>query len=350
MTFIAQYVRGSKSIARIAPILLALVMLAPLFAPLASVQANAQTASHSASAVARSAASLLFHEEGVYGVVFMETNGTVLYKHNADLPFVAASLYKLILMVDIYSRRERGEIAFTDLVTLQQEDFSIFEDPDQVEDTYFLSGSVGMQVPVSELMEALIAYSSNVAARAFLRMTNTINLNHIAQDMGMIDTHILVNLEEISPWPSETLATVNQTQKDEALEFVDLWGEEGVINITTPADIATFFLQLTNRELISEAVSAEMEDLLARQQFVNRIPALLPEGTRCAHKTGNLEEVVHDAGIVYGENGPTVLVALSEDVLDEDRAAAIIQRLGLIAYGETELPPMPEPSPVAADN
>jgi beta-lactamase class A len=281
----------------------------------------------------------------VYGVVFMETDGTMLYKHNADLPFVAASLYKLIIMVDFYSRRERGEISFDDLVTLEPEDFSVLEDPEQIEDTFYLSTDIGRQVTVGELMEALMTFSSNVAARAFLRITNTINLNHIAHDMGMVDTHILVALDEISPWPSATLESTNLTQTQEALDFIAMWGAEGLINITTPADVATFFLLLANREIISPEVSEEMEALLSRQQINDRLPFMLPEGTLCPHKTGNLVHVVHDAGIVYGANGPTVVVALSEAVEDDDRATEVIQRLGLIAYGETELPPIPESTP-----
>jgi beta-lactamase class A len=322
-----------------------MAMLASAAYPVTIPLAQAQASSHSAAVVARSAAELLYSEQGVYGVVFMETDGTMLYKHNADLPFVAASLYKLVVMVDFYSRRERGEISFDDLVTLETGDFSVLEDPDRIEDTYFPTTDIGRQVPVGELMEALMTFSSNVAARAFLRITNTINLNHIAHDMGMIDTHILVPLAEISPWPSATLESSNFKQTQEALDFIDMWGAEGLINITTPADIALFFLQLANRELISAEVSEEMETLLFRQQINDRLPFMLPQGTQCAHKTGNLVNVVHDAGIVYGANGPTVVVALSEAVEDDERAAAVIQRLGMIAYGATELPPIPESSP-----
>lgn len=343
------YVRRSVPLHRFSSILLTLAILASVMNPLLNAAARAQAGSHSAAVVARSAAELIYPEEGVYGVVFMETNGTVLYKHNADLPFVAASLYKLILMVDFYSRRERGEISFDDLVTLEPSDFAFLEnpdDPENIEDTYFLSPSVGTQVTIGEVMEALMTFSSNVAARVFLRITNVINLNHIAHDLGMFDTHLLIPLSEVDPWPSSTLDSTHLAQTQEALDFVEQWGEEGVINITTPADVATFFLLLANREIISEAVSEEMVGLLGRQQINDRLPFLLPEGTVCAHKTGNLMHVVHDAGIVYGSNGPTVVVAMAENVVDDDRAAAVIQRLGLIAYGETELPPLPDASPV----
>jgi beta-lactamase class A len=304
--------------------------------------AQAQASGHSAATVARSAAELLYGEPGVYGVVFMEADGTMLYKHNADLPFIAASLYKLVLMVDFYSRRERNEISFDDVITLEASDFPVLNDPQELEDYYFNSSSVGMQFTIRELMEAMITSSSNVAARAFLRMTNTINLNHIAHDMGMVDTHILVPFEEIAPWPSEAATASHAAQTQEALDFVARANDQDVINLTTPADIATFYLLLANRELISEAVSEEMDALLARQVINDRLPFLLPEGTICSHKTGNLIEIVHDAGIVYGLNGPTIVVALSENVPDDARAAAVIQRLGLIAYGATDLPPIPQ--------
>jgi len=343
----SRYVRRKSSSWQVMTLLLLVTLLVPMLTPFSSMHVRAQDSGHSAANVARGAAELLFEEEGIYGVVFMETDGTMLYKHNAELPFVAASLFKLIIMVDIFSRRERNELTFDDLVVLQTSDFPYFEDPDLNEDTYFASNTVGLQFTIGELMEAMISYSSNVAARAFIRMTNTINLNHIAHDMGMIDTHILLPMDEVTPWPPEGLAESNQTQTDEALEFVALAGQEGAVNITTPADIATFFLQLANRELISEAVSEEMEALLGRQQVNDRIPFLLPDETFCPHKTGNLINVVHDAGIVYGPNGPTIMVALTEQVEDEDRATAVIQRLALIAYGETELPPIPSSTPEA---
>ena len=341
----AQYVRGRLSAFRMINWLLMIVMIAGILNPTAVALAQAQESTHSAANVARNAAELLFDEPGVYGVVFMETDGTVLYSHNADLPFVAASLFKLIVMVDFYSRRERGEISFDDLVVLQFEDFPFLDGSEELEDAYFNSTMVGAAVSIGELMEAMITVSSNVAARAFLRITNTINLNHIATDLGMVDTHIRVPLDDIAPWPSDAVTSGHATQADEAVEFVEMTNDTELINLTTPADIATFFLQLANHEIISEAVSTEMEELLSRQQLNDRLPFLLPPGTVCVHKTGNLLQIVHDAGIVYGMNGPTVVTVLSENVPDDFRAAEVIQRLGLIAYGETEIPAMPSATP-----
>lgn len=290
--------------------------------------------------VAKLAASLLFLEEGVYGVVLMHPDGTVIYKQNADLPFVAASLYKLVVMVDFYKSRELGEIDFEQWVVLEEDFFSVFEGDD--EDVYFDSSMVGAEVQILELMQAMITLSSNVAARALLSLTTPEVLNQIAANLGMANTHLLLEMKDVTPWPPDSISGDNPAATEEALRFVAQLGEEGVVNLTTPADIATFFMELANREIVSPEASDEMLQLLEQQEINDRLPALLPEGTVCAHKTGDLNNVVHDAGIVDGQDGPIVVAVLSEAVPDHERTINVIQRLGLIAYGDYDLPPMPD--------
>lgn len=290
--------------------------------------------------IAKLTASLLLLEEGVYGVVLMQPDGTVLYKQNAELPFIAASLYKLVVMVDFYKSRELGEIDFEQWVVLDESFFSVFEGDD--EDVYFDSTMVGAEVQITELMQAMITLSSNVAARALLSMTTPEVLNQIAANLGMANTHLLIEMKDVSPWPPDSISGDNPADAEEALRFVAQMGETGVVNITTPADIATFFMELANREIVSPDASDEMLQLLEQQEINDRLPALLPEGTVCAHKTGDLVNVVHDAGIVDGDDGPIIVTVLTEAVPDHDRTVNVIQRLGLIAYGDYDLPPIPE--------
>ena len=43
-----------------------------------------------------------------------------------------------------------------------------------------------------------------------------------------------------------------------------------------------------------------MEQLLLAQKINDRIPKYLPTGVKVAHKTGEIDYVRHDAGIVFG--------------------------------------------------
>jgi len=319
------------------------VALTPAFGALGQVSAESAK-SDIQSQVSGAAANLLFAEQGIYGVVMMQTDGTVLFKQNADLPFVAASLYKLIVMVDFYASRDRGDISFDDSVVLQPE---YFHDVDEEVDVFYDDTMIGAEVQITELLYAMIAYSSNVAAHALLAMTSPGDLNAVAADLGMANTFLLMPLKEVDPWPPASIGTDSPGASETALRFVGEYGKSGVVNLTTPADIATFFMMLEEGNIVSESTSQEMIALLERQEINDRLPFLLPSGTQCAHKTGDLDGVVHDVGVVYGDQGPIIVVAMTEAVLDPDRANSVIQRLGLIAFGDFDLPPIPEASPEA---
>ena len=313
-------------------------------ASLFAIPGSAAATSDIQSQVSSAAANLLFAEQGVYGVVMMKTDGTVLFKQNADLPFIAASLYKLIVMVDFYASRDRGDITFDQTIVLQPE---YFHAPDEDVDVFYDDTMVGAEVTISELLFAMIAYSSNVAAHALFSMTSPGDLNAVAADLGMSSTYLLMPLSDVEPWPPRSLIADAPGESESALRFVGEYGKDGDINLTTPADIATFFMMLEEGNIVSADTSQEMVDLLKQQEINDRLPFLLPAGTACAHKTGDLDGVVHDAGVVFGDQGPIIVAALSEAVPDRDRAAGVIQRLGLIAYGDYNLPPIPDATPEA---
>lgn len=56
--------------------------------------------------------------------------------------------------------------------------------------------------------------------------------------------------------------------------------------------------------------------VVSRHAIENRFPALLPERAWIAHKTGNLPQVVHDAGIIYTASGPVFVVGMSKAMPD----------------------------------
>ena len=61
------------------------------------------------------------------------------------------------------------------------------------------------------------------------------------------------------------------------------------------------------------ASSARMIEILKAQEFNEKIPAGLPEGTPIAHKTGDITGIHHDAAIVYPPGEPPyVLVVLTQ--------------------------------------
>jgi beta-lactamase class A len=76
---------------------------------------------------------------------------------------------------------------------------------------------------------------------------------------------------------------------------------------------------------------------LEGQQENDRLPAMLPPGTTVAHKTGELDGVRNDSGIIFTPNGPiivTVLVSNQPEVAGTLNGEA---QIGLLAF--QALPP-----------
>lgn len=83
-------------------------------------------------------------------------------------------------------------------------------------------------------------------------------------------------------------------------------------NYTTVEDCGLLLEKIYKGKCVTPEVSREFLDLLLNQTHINKIPAGLPEGTRCANKTGDTDEFQHDAAIVYSPGGDYIIAIMSE--------------------------------------
>ncbi len=255
------------------------------------------------------------------GIVVARPDGTVFYQQEADTLFESASLYKLAIMAEIYRERDAGDLTFDESVTLYP---GFFSEDDSV---YGYDLNAFDQIPVGTLLDNMIMLSSNVAANALLYLAGTDRVNQMAESIGMPNTKILwypsaglkPNVRLVSYTPGESTSG----ERDSV---------DGAYNVTTAADIAVLFERLVQGQVVSPETSAEMLDLLAQQEINDRLPALLPTGTRVAHKTGDLDYSIHDAGVIYGPNGPVVVTVLSDDVENREAVVDFIQQVARLAY------------------
>lgn len=80
---------------------------------------------------------------------------------------------------------------------------------------------------------------------------------------------------------------------------------------TSAGDVALLLERLYNGTLLSPNSGNQFIDLLKGQTINNRLPQGLPAGTVMAHKTGDVFQFVHDAGIVYGPKTDYLVVVMS---------------------------------------
>ncbi len=108
---------------------------------------------------------------------------------------------------------------------------------------------------------------------------------------------------------------------------------------TSSLDMLTLLETIARGKAVSPAASAEMLHLMLRQKVNDRLPRLLPDEIRVAHKTGNLPGIVNDVGILYGPTSTVAIAALISDTSNEPAAAAAIARAALVSSSYFENQP-----------
>lgn len=108
---------------------------------------------------------------------------------------------------------------------------------------------------------------------------------------------------------------------------------------STPEAMAALLVKLRNGDLLDPERTGYLFEVMARcRTGPRRIRGLLPPGTPVAHKTGTLDGVTDDVGIVSLPNGHALAVAVFEQgrggVAARDRSIARLSRTLYDGFGE----------------
>jgi len=213
---------------------------------------------------------------GSYGIVVKNLKTGENYSLNEHTNYSSASLYKLWVMAEAYRQIRDGLLKETEILSNSYETLnSKFDiDPETAE---FKEGTITLSV--KDALDKMITISDNYAALLLSLRVKLINVTFFLQTNGFSESAI---------------------------------GTNGKPPTTTAYDTALFFEKLYNEQLISNEYSNKMLETLKAQKLNDKIPKNLPVNTLVAHKTGELDEYTHDAGIVYAEDNEYIIIVLSK--------------------------------------
>ena len=257
---------------------------------------------------------LLGNEPGVYGVVVMTPDGETLYSRNRDVPFVAASLFKLAVMATVFEREADQDLSR--------------DEP--------LPG----WGTIADALFAMIVHSDNGSASVLIERVGGITaVNETAERLGLDHTRLNADAGWLDDVPNDPHRDSTKESIQQGKDFVAATAGDAAVDVTTPDDTARFFRLLMAGQVVNADASKAMLELLSQQEITDRLPVLLPPDTVVAHKTGNLPNVIHDAGIIATPAGELIVAALTEAMPAEGRAFEVIQQLALIVYDNAEPQP-----------
>ncbi len=237
----------------------------------------------------------------------------------ANLRFHAASTMKVPVMIQIFRDADAGLLRLDDSLTVHTafpslvpaEAFIVGKEDDSDSTLY---ESVGRNRSVRELLELMITRSSNLATNILIERVGAVRAQASARALGA--------------WSIQVLRGVEDGQAYRA----------GLNNTTTARDLGVLLIAIVQGRAASRPSCDSMLAILGRQEFNEGIPVGVPPGTRVAHKTGWIGEVVyHDAAVVYpARGGPYVLTVLTGGIKEDSVAHNLVADLSRLVYGTTQ--------------
>lgn len=103
-------------------------------------------------------------------------------------------------------------------------------------------------------------------------------------------------------------------------------------NYTSVGDCGHLLQEIYKQDTSGYTHVADMFNLLKAQTRCNKIPAQLPEGVKTANKTGELDNVENDAGIIYDSKNDVVIVFMSQNLSSAGSAQNTIATLSRTIY------------------
>jgi beta-lactamase class A len=88
------------------------------------------------------------------------------------------------------------------------------------------------------------------------------------------------------------------------------------LGVSSPRDMVRLLEMLENGKLVSKEASKEMLAILKRQQYKDGIGRGLPDAVQSASKSGSLDKLRSDIGIIYTPRGRIALAITVDDMPD----------------------------------
>lgn len=222
-----------------------------------------------------------------------------IYLEDESRQVPSASTIKILIMAEAFRQVENGNFSLNQKVHIKQKDkvpYSIISD--LTTDLYTFR----------DLITLMIIVSDNTATNVLIDLLGYPSINRMAQDLGLNSTVLQRRMMDFD-------AT-----------------KEGRQNYTSPLDMAKLVESIHNQSILSQQSCDLMIDIMKRQKDKAMIGKYIPEDIVVAHKTGELENLNHDIGILYLSGKPYLLGVFVTEADGNLMAREIIAKGSKIIY------------------
>jgi len=248
--------------------------------------------------------------QGTYGVAIHHFETGETFAHQQEERFNAASIIKMPVMAAIYDQAFHGKLSLGEELVMRAEDV--------VGGSGVLSAlSPNLKLSIYDMVVLMIIESDNTATNLLIDRIGMDTVQRLMGDWGMMNSRIINRLRIIP-------ANVEGT------------------NEITALDVNHFLIQLGQGKIVSWHACIEMVKIMKQQLFKDGIPSLLPAvqadpvgalpSWQFAHKTGFVNGVEHDAGLLYFANASFAITILTKNLTDKHAAKRVQGEIGRLLF------------------
>lgn len=217
--------------------------------------------------------------------------------HESDRVVPSASTIKTLILTAVARALDAGDLSLDSEMTIRDE--------------MRVGGSgvlnwlhQGITLPLKDLAWLMIAVSDNTASNALIDAAGLGTVRQTAVDLNV------PSLELARPFMGRAPADNKNKNRVTAKGLTDLLTAIWTDTAASPERCAW------------------MRDLHADQQHCDRLPRNLPENVGYAGKTGTIEEIAHDIGVITGPSGAIAISVLVESSAETYANDVFIGTLG----------------------
>jgi len=273
----------------------------------------------------------------------LETDEEVIV--NGDTVFPLASVFKIPVTVTLHRMIDAGNIKLEDKMKLT--DYAKVPGSGVLKElTQYLEMNVG------DYRTLMMIISDNTATDMIIDLLGKENINNAMLEFGLKETRIstcrdilfeLVGLSDVDP-KDMTIELWNEALKkirDKTTSQPSKESKMEIDNVSTPREMMMLLEKIYKGEAASRGSCNEIVELMKKcQTGENRIWKYLPrDRVDIAHKTGTVNSVVNDVGIVFPKwKAPYILCVFTKDIVNEENREIVaigeetIAKVSKIAY------------------